>query len=118
MAGFGRSEAARASHAARALTNAAGRQIIKVEKVSTTGPKNSITQRVSAKGGIDRNYYDGSGRQIKQISNHDHGHKKESAFGNHGEHAHDYRWGADGNLQRSTARELSSEERKENSDIL
>lgn len=118
VAGFGRSEAASASHAARALTNAAGRQIIKVEKVSTTGPINSITQKVSAKGGIDRNYYDGSGRQIKQISNHDHGHKRESAFGNHGEHAHDYRWGADGSLQRSAARELSPEERKENSDIL
>ena len=104
--------------ASRILTNAAGQRIIKVERVSTIGPKNVITQKVNAKGGVDRNYYDDSGRQFKQISNHDHGHKKESVFGNHGEHAHDYTWSDDGKPGRSMARELSPKERKENSDIL
>ena len=88
-----------------------------MKKVTLTGAPNSITQRENAKGGIDRNYYDSEGKQTKQISNNDHGHKKESKFGNHGEHAHDYYF-VDGLLKHGPARELTEIEREENSDIL
>lgn len=75
------------------LKNAAGHSIIKVKQSEvkiTGGIPNSITQAEHKNGGIDRNYYGVDGRQIKQISNNDHGHKKEREFGEHGEHAHDY----------------------------
>ena len=72
----------------------------------------------NAKGGIDRNYYGADGRQIKQISNNDHGHKAESDFGLHGEHAHDYIYGADGKLIGRPVRELTNQEREENGDII
>ena len=117
--GFGRSEAAKANAAARknTLTNAAGQTIIRVQKSTLTGTPGSITQVEHAKGGIDRNYYGPDGRQVKQISNNGHGHKKEEALGQHGEHAHDYRYTEDGKLSRPV-RELTDDERKENADIL
>lgn len=100
------------------LTNAVGREIIKVEQTKIKGFPNVITQVVSAKGGISRNYYDSSGRQIKQISNNGHGHKKEEEFGMHGEHAHDYIYDENGKLLERRLRELNSREREENQDIL
>lgn len=100
------------------LTNAIGREIIKVEQTKIKGFPNVITQVVSAKGGISRNYYDSSGRQIKQISNNGHGHKKEEEFGMHGEHAHDYIYDENGKLLERRLRELNSREREENQDIL
>lgn len=100
------------------LTNAVGTPIIEVKKSSITGRPNSITQVINKKGGIDRNYYGDDKKQLKQISNHDHGHKKESKFGKHGEHAHDYYYDEEGNLTRGEARELTESERKENGDIL
>ena len=117
--GFGRSEAAKANAAAQknTLTNAAGQTIIRVQKATLTGTPGSITQVEHAKGGIDRNYYGPDGRQVKQISNNGHGHKKEEALGQHGEHAHDYRYTEDGKLSRPV-RELTDDERKENADIL
>lgn len=123
VAGWDRSEAAEASATARKaaipqLKNAAGQSIIKVEHTKTTSAPNSITQRESKKGGIDRNYYGQDGRQVRQISNNGHGHKKEEAMGVHGEHAHDYFWDADGNMTRGEARELTDQERRDNSDIL
>lgn len=102
------------------MTNAVGQPIIKVKQseVRPTGGKpNSITQTENSKGGINRNYYDKDGNQTKQISNNDHGHKAESKYGKHGEHAHDYYYDENGELQRPT-RELNEEERKENGDIL
>lgn len=51
------------------LKNADGKDIISVNHVELTGKPNSITQIQRKNGGIDRNYYDSSGRQIKQISN-------------------------------------------------
>ena len=99
------------------LTNAAGQPIIEVEKVDVYGPTNGITQKVNAKGGIDRNYYDSDGRQSKQISNNGHGHKKEEAMGLHGEHAHDYTL-VNGLPIHGKPRELNDKERKENADIL
>ena len=81
------------------------------------GNPNSITQEVLKNGGVNRNYYDNEGKQIKQISNHNHGNAKRHPFGEKGEHAHDYTW-EDGKLTGRSVRELMEEERKENSDIL
>ena len=118
--GFGRSASSKAAWAVRhnTLTNAAGQTIIKVSKSNITGPRNGITQKTNAKGGIDRNYYGPDGRQTKQISNNGHGHKVEEALGKHGEHAHDYIFDAEGHLCGRPSRELTDAERKENSDIL
>ena len=118
--GFGRSASSKAAWAVRhnTLTNTAGQTIIKVSKSNITGPRNGITQKTNAKGGIDRNYYGPDGRQTKQISNNGHGHKVEEALGKHGEHAHDYIFDAEGHLCGRPSRELIDAERKENSDIL
>lgn len=118
--GFGRSASSKAAWAVRhnTLTNTAGQTIIKVSKSNITGPRNGITQKTNAKGGIDRNYYGPDGRQTKQISNNGHGHKVEDALGKHGEHAHDYIFDAEGHLCGRPSRELTDAERKENSDIL
>ena len=100
------------------MTNAAGKRIIEVLRIEITGEPNSITQRTNSKGGIDRNYYGNDGRQIKQVSNNNHGKPKVHPFGKHGEHAHDYTYDENGNLIRHEARDLNVEEREENSDIL
>ena len=100
------------------LKNADGKSIIKVTKTSLTGKPNSITQVTHQKGGIDRNYYDGSGRQSKQISNNDLGHPKAHNYGNKGEHAHDYIYDDTGKLIKRPIRDLNDKERKENGDIL
>ena len=119
VSGFGRSAAGRATAQAKqnTLTNAAGATIIRVKRTTLTGTPGSITQIEHAKGGTDRNYYGPDGRQVKQISSNGHGHKKEEALGQHGEHAHDYLYTEDGKLSRP-ARELTDQERKENADIL
>ena len=119
VSGFSRSQASRATAQAKqnTLTNAAGATIIRVKRTTLTGTPGSITQIEHAKGGIDRNYYGPDGRQVKQISSNGHGHKKEEALGQHGEHAHDYLYTEDGKLSRP-ARELTDQERKENADIL
>ena len=100
------------------LTNAVGQPIIEVKKTTLTGEPNSITQYTTSKGTINRNYYGSDGKQTKQISNTDHGHKKESKFGKHGEHAHDYFIDENGIPRHGQPRDLTDEERKENSDIL
>ncbi|MEY8428822.1 phage minor capsid protein [Lachnospiraceae bacterium 46-15] len=92
--------------------------IIKVSKTTITAKPNSITQTENKKGGIDRNYYDADGRQIKQISNNDHGKPKQHPYGKHGEHAHDYQYDKDGKLIGRPVRELTDIEREENEDIL
>lgn len=99
------------------LQNAAGQSIIKVERTTLKGAPNTITQKESARGGIERNYYGEDGIQIKQISNNNHGNAKMHPYGKNGEHAHDYSYDADGKVFRST-RELTEIERRENSDIL
>lgn len=101
------------------LQDAAGHDIIKKSKASIVGKPDTITQVVTAKGGITRNYYDSSGRQYLQISNNGHDHKKEGSIGRHGEHAHDYFWNEDGTLKkRCPARELNENERRDNADII
>ena len=102
----------------RPLQNANGDYIIEVKKTELYGEPNSITQFVGDKGGIDRNYYGDDGHQIKQISNNGHGHPKEETIGKHGEHAHDYEFNENGELEHQPARELTYWERKENEDIL
>ena len=99
-------------------TNAIGQPVIITDKNTLKGPPNGITQTTNSKGGIDRNYYDDNGDQTKQITNHDHGHKVESKMGKHGEHAHDYAFNDEGKNVHGKSRELTAEERKENSDIL
>lgn len=100
------------------LQNAAGHDIILVSKPSLTAEPNSITQVVSKNGGITRNYYDSSGNQTKQISNNNHGNPKMHPFGKNGEHAHDYIYNDKGNVCQRKIRELTDEEKEENSDIL
>lgn len=100
------------------LKNAAGQSITEVDKTLTTGEPNSISQVTNKKGGIDRNYYDKTGKQSKQISNNDHGHSQARKYGKHGEHAHDYIYDDTGKLIGRPIRELNDKERKENGDIL
>lgn len=98
--------------------NAAGKEITIVERTKITGEPNSITQKISAKGGIERNYYDENGKQSKQIANNDHSKPAAHPYGKNGEHAHDYLYDENGNLIGRPIRELNEAERKENSDIL
>lgn len=102
------------------IKNAVGKpvKIVKQSDVKITGEPNLITQTENAKGGITRNYYGEDGIQTKQISNNDHGHKAESKFGKHGEHAHDYYKDQHGQTRHGKARELTDQEREENDDIL
>lgn len=99
------------------LTNAVGRGIIEASKTSTQGVPNTITQITSAKGGISRNYYDNTGRWIKQISNNNHGNSRQHPYGKNGEHVHDVIW-EKGKIVGRPTRELDDTERKENGDIL
>jgi hypothetical protein len=55
---------------------------------------------------------------ILQITNHDHGFPDKHPYGKNGEHAHDYKWDGDGKLKSRTTREITTDERKENGDIL
>jgi len=100
------------------LTNAVGEPIIIVKKTTIIGKPNSITQRTSSQGGIERNYYGNNGKQEKQIANNNHNRPKYHPFGKHGEHAHDYIYDKDGILIDRSTRELNDRERKENTDIL
>jgi len=100
-----------------ALQTINGNDIITVEHTELTGKPNSITQEVTDKGGINRNYYDGEGNQYKQISNNNHGRPKTHTLGKNGEHAHNYIY-KDGVLIDRPKRELTDEEREENGDIL
>ncbi|MBM6834323.1 hypothetical protein [Megamonas hypermegale] len=92
--------------------------IIKVSKITLFAQPNAITERISSKGGIERNFYDEKGRQYKQIANNNHGNAKNHPYGKHGEHAHDYIYDKEGKLVNRTTRELTDDERKEVEDIL
>ena len=91
--------------------------IINVRKTELNAAPNSITQEILKNGGVNRNFYDESGKQIKQISNHNHGNSKNHPFGKAGEHVHDYIW-KEGKLNGRPVRELTEKERRENGDIL
>ena len=115
--GFGHSMSSKAVWAIRnnTFTNAGGEIIIRVNKTTARGVPNSITQVVNKKGGIDRNYYDGKGYWVKQVTNNNHGNPKMHPFGEKGEHAHDIIWGKNGEISRPK-RELTQEEREANKD--
>lgn len=98
--------------------NANGKEVMIVEHTDINGKPNSITQKESSKGDIERNYYDESGKQIKQIANNNHGKPKKHPYGKNGEHAHDYIYDESGNLIDRPMRELTDSERTENGDIL
>lgn len=98
--------------------NANGTEVEIVERTSLMRKPNSITQKVSSKGGIERNYYDENGMQTKQIANNNHGKPKQHPFGKSGEHAHDYIYDSEGNLIGRHTRDLTDLEREENGDIL
>lgn len=100
------------------LINDFRKRIIEVEQTKLIEEPNSVTQITNKHGGIDRNYYDETGRQIKQISNNNHGNPKTHNYGEHGEHAHDYIYDDSGKLTGRPIRELTDRERKENGDIL
>lgn len=102
------------------IKNAAGQSVKIIDKsdVKLLEPPNTITQSQNKKGGIDRNYYGENGMQTKQITNHNHGNPRKHPFGQKGEHAHDYIYDKSGKLIGRPIRELTDDERKENSDIL
>lgn len=100
------------------LKNTVGKSIIKSDKASINGEPNSIIQVENKNGGINRNYYDDSGRLSKQISNNNHGNSKHHDYGKNGEHAHDFIYNEYGEIVSRPIRELTDEERKENGDIL
>ena len=100
------------------IHNSAGKQVKTIKHINLKAEPNSITQKINSNVGIDRNYYDESGRQFKQVSNNDHNQPKKHPFGENGEHAHDYVYDDKGNLIDRPMRELNDEERKENEDIL
>lgn len=119
--GYDRSLAGKATWAVRKastpqLTNSVGRGIITANKSARHGIPNSIVQVVSKKGGISRDYYDGNGVWVKQITNNNHGFPTKHPYGTKGEHAHDITW-VKGKPFRTT-RDLTDFERKENADIL
>ncbi len=69
------------------------------------------------KGTIDKRiYYNDTGQPYFEINTTNHGNAKNHPYGKKGEHAHDINW-ADGKAQRST-RELTTQEREDNGDIL
>ena len=64
--------------------------IIKKEKSLIKGVPLSIGEVTAKKGGKTWDFYDANGDEYLQVSNNDHGQKKESTFGEHGEHCHWY----------------------------
>ena len=62
--------------------------IIEVEHTKLHEKPFAVTKVIARKGGIEWNFYNAQGKQYLQVANNDHGHKKESAYGAKGEHAH------------------------------
>ena len=66
--------------------------IIKKKKSLIKGIPFSIGEVTAKKGGKTLDFYNENGDEYLQISDNDHGQKKESMFGEHGEHCHWYYW--------------------------
>ena len=86
------------------------------ERVPRTSKPNAIIETRNEVGGVGRTYYDGEGQISKQIHG-NHNQPQSHPYGNNGEHAHDFIW-ENGVLKERTTREITEQERKENSDIL
>lgn len=131
IGGFGRSQARKAS--------AAAKEIEKYSKIrynedgtikvtddwrnrghQSTPPRyktNAVVDTLSQKGKQrDRTIYGEDQRMKRQIHGGDHGRPKLHPYGKCGEHAHDYTW--DGETSIKTTREISDLERRENADIM
>ncbi len=112
------------------LDKSGGKEVAKFDegdKIKTTisghkdpgkrGVPNSVVEHMREDGSVKtRAFYDVDGWKEREIHTSNHGKPKRHNFGIHGEHAHDYMWNDDGCSR--TTRELTSEERKENGDIL
>ena len=93
--------------------------VVRVTRTELQATPYAVTETISKKGGITRNFYDESGYQYLQISNNNHGNIAESKYGKQGEHAHDYILTPDKKSVKSRiSRELYDYERERNSDIL
>ena len=136
IAEWNRSEAARASAAAREAERAVDKRTdysynkdgtivvthdLTKEKHPTTKSKYEPYAVVdilnSREKQRNRTLCDGDGKMIKQIHSGAHGHPKQHSYGEHGEHAHDIVW-KDGKISTRKARELTEQERKEHADLL
>ena len=79
----------------------------------------SVIDHVGKDNKIDvRTFYDDNGLKSVDIHTTNHGNPKRHPYGEHGEHAHDYEWDPEKKLKNKAVRNLTSEERKENSDII
>lgn len=106
------------------FTNENNSGIIKADKVisgHSGTPKsykaNSVIDHKTNEKTDVRTFYDAKGLKNKDINTTPHGNPKHHSYGVNGEHAHDYEWDGD-KLKSRTTRELTQQERKENSDIL
>lgn len=106
------------------FTNEDNSDIIKADKVisgHSGTPKsykaNSVIDHMTNGKTDVRTFYDAKGLKNKDINTTPHGNPKHHSYGVNGEHAHDYEWVGD-KLKSRTTRELTQQERKENSDIL
>lgn len=66
---------------------------------------------------VDRTFYDGEARMVRQVHSGDHKQPDKHPYGTHGEHTHVYTW-ADGEISGRAVRELTNDECVENADIL
>lgn len=79
----------------------------------------SVVDHIGKYGKVEtRRFFDSNGRIRKDITTNDHGKPKKHPFGKHGEHAHDYVWGENGELLARSSRELTETERERNKEIL
>lgn len=83
------------------------------------GPSNSVVQHNADNGDVlARVYYNDIGLKVKEVHFTDHKRPDKHAYGDRGEHAHDYFYDEKGNQVLRTTRELANTEREENLDIL
>ena len=80
---------------------------------------NTVVDHVNADGNVDsRGFYNRFGMKAKDLHTTNHGYPKQHAYGEHGEHIHEYEWDDEGRLKNKTTRDLTDEERERNGDIL
>lgn len=103
-----------------------GSGIIKPDKVilgHAATPKkyksDAVIDHIDYNGKVNvRSFYADNSMKSKDIHTTNHGNPKNHNYGEHGEHVHEYEWNENGTLKNKTTRELTTEERKENGDIL
>ena len=134
VAGFGRSQAARATQKAKKELekytafhyNKNGTIVvtddwrdIKHPSVKKRYKPYAVVDTVSRGGKQrDRTVYDENGLLAIQVHGGDHGHPKEHPFGNHGEHVHDFSWPDGQEKPQKTTRDARDSERIVHKDIL